>query len=119
MGMKSVISITRVENLPPCEIKLDIKKKKKVSLRQWDQVARVIPFRCGCINMVNELGTDLKTKDFLLPSCWKPQEPILYQPYLWPALNVLVLKIALCSQSQSFFWSGLDICVCVILNVNP
>lgn len=29
MGMKSVISITRVENLPPCEIKLDIKKKKK------------------------------------------------------------------------------------------
>lgn len=103
---------------PPMWNKIRYLKKKK-SILETDQVARVIPFRCGCINTVNELGTDLKTKDFLLPSCWKPQEPILYQPYLWPALNVLVLKIALCSQSQSFFWSGLDICVCVILNVNP
>lgn len=54
-----------------------------------------------------------------IPRCWKPQEPTVL-PILRACLNVVALRIILCSQSQSLFWSGLVFCdlECELLNEN-
>lgn len=54
-----------------------------------------------------------------IPRCWKPQEPTVL-PILRACLNVVALRITLCSQSQSLFWSGLVFCdlECELLNEN-
>lgn len=68
-------------------------EKRNVSLRQWDRVAHVIPFRCGCTNMVNELETNLKPQNLLFHSqMLKTTGTSSVLPIFMVCLNVVALK---------------------------